>query len=158
VIQNAGSFANAGIVQDPNWQPLLITPNFPEYISGHSTFSAAAAEVLTQFFGANYSFSTTSTSLPGVTRSFTSFWDAAQEAGESRIYGGIHFEFANQEGLATGQAVGDFVLASFDSTKDATPPRILLGQASGATDAQPPVLTGQVTDNLSGVAALSASL
>jgi hypothetical protein len=54
VIQNANSFTNAGITQNPNWQPLIITPNFPEYVSGHSTYSAAAAEVLSSFFGNNY--------------------------------------------------------------------------------------------------------
>ena len=94
----------------PNWQPLILDPAFPEYVSGHSTFSAAAATVLTAFFGDNYAFSTTSTSLPGVTRSFTSFEQAAQEAGESRIYGGIHFEFSNQDGQTLGQKVGQQVL------------------------------------------------
>ncbi len=54
VIQNADSFNNAGIVEDPSWQPLIITPNFPEYISGDSTYSGAAAEVLTAFFDESF--------------------------------------------------------------------------------------------------------
>ncbi len=155
-IQNADTIGNAAITQDANWQSLLITPPFPEYISGHSTFSAAAAEVLTSFFGSNYAFSTTSTSLLGVTRSFTSFWQAAQEAGESRIYGGIHFEFSNQDGLATGQKIGDWTLQAFDLTQDKQPPKLTVDQSSGLVTNHSPIITGGVIDNLSGVASLQA--
>jgi hypothetical protein len=160
-IQNANSFANAGIVQDPNWQPLIVTPPFPSYISGHSTFSAAAADVLSNFFGANYAFSYTDPSLgslPGVTRSYTSFTQAAQEAGESRIYGGIHYEFDNQDGLAAGQQVGNWVLQAFSNTQDTVPPKIVLNQSAGLVTNQDPTITGVVTDNLSGVASLQAAL
>ena len=87
---------------DPEWSSLLITPPFPEYISGHSTFSGAAATVLEAAFGDQTSFSIGSPGLPGVTRTFTNFSAAAAEAGCSRIYGGIHYEFSNQDGLATG--------------------------------------------------------
>ena len=157
-IQNANSIGNSAITQDPSWQPLLITPNFPEYVSGHSTFSAAAAEVLDSFFGSNYAFSTTSSSLPGVTRSFTSFWAAANEAGMSRIYGGIHFSFSNTDGLALGTEVGDYVLKVFSQTQDTTPPRVVINQPSGFATNTHPTITGTVTDNLSGVAALSYTL
>lgn len=95
---------------DPNWQPLLPTPPFPDYISGHSTFGAAAAGILAAFFGNNYGFSVTSQELPGVYRSFNSFQAAAAENGISRIYGGIHVASANQDGLATGYAVADYVV------------------------------------------------
>src|SRR5262249_17497373 len=62
---------------------------------------------LALFFGTdNVTFSTTADALPGVTRSFTSFSQAAAEAGQSRIYGGIHFQFDNVVGLATGAAIG----------------------------------------------------
>jgi len=78
---------------DPTWTPLLTTPNFPEYTSGHSTFSGAAAGVLAAFYGTDdIVFTTTSDGLPGVERTYTSFSQAAEEAGMSRIYGGIHFE------------------------------------------------------------------
>jgi hypothetical protein len=157
-IQNADSFSNAGIVQDPNWQPLIITPNFPEYISGHSTFSAAAADILASFFGTNYAFSTTSSSLPGVTRTFTSFEEAAQEAGMSRIYGGIHFTFSNIDGQAVGQQVGDWILKAFDLSQDTVPPKIVLDETSGLVTNQNPTITGVVSDNLSGVASLAAAL
>ncbi len=95
---------------DKNWTPLLNTPPFPAYVSGHSTFSSAAAEVLAQSFAAdNVRFATTSDGLPGVTRKFESFTAAAAEAGMSRIYGGIHWQFDNVEGLKVGRTLGEYV-------------------------------------------------
>ena len=90
-----------------------MTPPFPEYTSGHSTFSSAAAVVLAGFFGADIPFETASEDLPGVVRSFSSFSAAAQEAGMSRIYGGIHFPSANEAGLSSGTELGAYVVASF---------------------------------------------
>ncbi len=98
---------------DPTWTPLITTPPFPDYISGHSTFSAAASSVLSTFFGNNVSFSTTSPGLPGVFRSYNSFSAAADEAGRSRIYGGIHVQSSNIAGLTTGQAIGNYVVKNF---------------------------------------------
>ncbi len=99
-------------VIDPKWEPVLITPPFPEYPSGHSTQSGAAATVLTAFFGENFVF-TDSThekdKLPN--RSFKSFWDAAQEAGISRLYGGIHFRAAIDRGLDQGRCIGEKAVA-----------------------------------------------
>ncbi len=99
-------------VIDPKWEPVLITPPFPEYPSGHSTQSGAAATVLTAFFGENFAF-TDSThekdKLPN--RSFKSFWDAAQEAGISRLYGGIHFRAAIDRGLDQGRCIGEKAVA-----------------------------------------------
>jgi membrane-associated phospholipid phosphatase len=112
-IQNADLDGNAATAKDASWTPLLVTPPFPTYISGHSTFSAAAAAVLTKLFGNHVHFSSSSDALPGVQRTFTSFLQAAQEAGQSRIYGGIHFQFDNQDGLATGTAVGTWVVRHF---------------------------------------------
>jgi membrane-associated phospholipid phosphatase len=100
---------NAATDKDATWVPLLVTPPFPEYVSGHSTFSGAGAAVLAAFFGTDdIAFSTRSDALPGVTRSFSSFSGAAAEAGMSRIYGGIHFQSANEDGLATGRSIGDW--------------------------------------------------
>jgi hypothetical protein len=100
--------------KDANWTPLLVTPPFPEYTSGHSTFSGAAATVLAAFFGGDdMAFSTESEDLPGVVRSFASFSAAAQEAGISRIYGGIHFLSANEAGLSSGGALGAYVSENF---------------------------------------------
>ncbi|WP_246780348.1 vanadium-dependent haloperoxidase [Rhizobium sp. AQ_MP] len=99
-------------VIDPKWEPVLITPPFPEYPSGHSTQSGAAATVLTAFFGENFAF-TDSThekdKLPN--RSFKSFWDAANEAGISRLYGGIHFRAAIERGLDQGRCIGEKAVA-----------------------------------------------
>ena len=83
----AGTAVNSQIETVANFEPLINTPPFPEYISGHSTFSGAAAAILTGAFGDNYSFTATSVGLPGVSRTFTSFEQAAEEAGISRICG-----------------------------------------------------------------------
>jgi membrane-associated phospholipid phosphatase len=113
-IQFAGDSAlNPATVSDPTWTPLIATPNFPSYTSAHSTVSSAAAAVLTALFGSHYHFTVGSDGLLGVTRSFDSFDAAAAEAGQSRIYGGIHFQFDNQGGLASGHALGRFVVGNF---------------------------------------------
>ena len=112
-IRNADKDGNSATTADPNWLPLINTPPFPEYVSGHSTFSAAAATVLTKAYGNNFSFNASSVGLPTVTRSYTSFAAAATEAGISRIYGGIHFDFANQAGSTLGQQIGDYVTGNF---------------------------------------------
>ena len=96
---------------DPKWAPFLQTPPFPEYPSGHSTISAAAATVLTQLMGDNIPF-TDSTEYKyghGVRR-FTSFNDAANQASISRLYGGIHYRAALDNGATMGRRVGEFIL------------------------------------------------
>src|SRR5262249_15418345 len=82
------------------------------YTSAHSTVSGAAAGILTVLFGGDYHFTVGAESVP-YTRSFGSFDAAAAEAGQSRIYAGIHFQFDNQAGLASGQALGQFVVGNF---------------------------------------------
>ncbi len=95
---------------NPAWQPLLTTPSFPEYVSGHSTFSGAAAQVLLRWFGRDdLSFSVTSDTTPGVTRRFASIGAAVEEIGRSRIWGGIHFPSADADGQKLGRQVGDWV-------------------------------------------------
>ena len=109
-IRNADVDGNPDTDNDETWTPLLNTPPFPAYTSGHSTFSGAAATLLAHSFGTDsIRFSTTSDDLPGVTRSFNSLWAAAQEAGMSRIYGGIHWNFDNTEGLNVGRKLGENV-------------------------------------------------
>ncbi len=99
-------------VIDPKWETLLITPPFPEYPSGHSTQSGAAAEVLTSMFGENFMFEDATHKRDGLApRAFPSFWAAANEAGISRLYGGIHFRAAIDRGLDQGRCVGAFVNA-----------------------------------------------
>jgi len=111
-IQNADQDGNAATTADSAWQPLLITPPHPSYVSGHSTFSAAAAAILADTFGDATAFTTTSPTLPNVTRSFTSFSQAADEAGLSRIYGGIHTSLDNDAGKALGGQVAQAVLVA----------------------------------------------
>jgi len=112
-IRAADTDGNPDTAPDADWAPLIGTPNFPSYTSAHSTVSGAAAAVLTTLFGPGYHFTVGSEGLPGVTRSFASFDAAAAEAGQSRIYGGIHFRFDNQNGLASGHALGQFVVGNF---------------------------------------------
>ncbi len=97
---------------DPKWDPLLITPPFPEYPSGHSTQSGAAATVLTSLFGENFAFQDDTGKADGLTpRAFPSFWAAANDAGISRLYGGIHFRAAIERGLEQGRCIGAFANA-----------------------------------------------
>lgn len=106
-IREAGRDGNAATEADPLWTPLLATPPFPEYTSGHSTFSGAGATVLAQVFGTDsIAFVGESDDAPGILRPYAGFWAAAEESGMSRIYGGIHFMSANVNGLAAGRAVG----------------------------------------------------
>jgi hypothetical protein len=92
---------------DKTWEPLLITPPFPEYTSGHSTQSGAASTVLTAIFGEDFAFDDATHRDEGLpVRSFPSFAAAAEEAATSRLYGGIHFRFGNERGLEQGRAIG----------------------------------------------------
>ncbi len=110
-IRFADPSINPMTLPDPTWTPLLTTPNFPEYTSGHSTFSGAAAGVLAAFYGTDdIVFTTTSDGLPGVERTYTSFSQAAEEAGMSRIYGGIHFEYSNTTAIEMGKAIAKLVV------------------------------------------------
>lgn len=89
------------------WDPFLQTPAFPEYTSGHSTISASAATVLTYMFGDQFAFHDNSDSAYiGMTRDFSSFQQAAEEASISRFYGGIHYRPSLDTGLVCGAKVG----------------------------------------------------
>jgi hypothetical protein len=95
-----------------NWQPYIQTPPFPSYTSGHATNSAAAAEVMTKWFGDNLAFTDTSLLEFGIqNRQLTSFRAAAQEAAMSRLYGGIHYRFDNDEGANAGKRLGEFIVS-----------------------------------------------
>lgn len=97
---------------DPNWEPLLITPPFPEYTSGHSTQSGAASTVLAAMLGEDFAFDDETHVDEGLpVRRFASFAAAAEEAAISRLYGGIHFRFGNEAGLAQGRQVGAYAAA-----------------------------------------------
>jgi hypothetical protein len=101
---------------NPRWAPLLQTPPFPEYVSGHSVVSSAAALVLTQYFGENQSFiDDTETPFGLPIRKFQSFQQAAREASLSRLYGGIHFRDGIEQGIWLGEQVGKKVITKLQA-------------------------------------------
>lgn len=95
---------------DANWKPVIATPPFPEYTSGHSSQSGAAAYVLTKLFGENYAFTDRTNQnrkdIDGSPRNYNSFNEFAQEAAQSRLYGGIHYPMGNMAGFGSGQKIG----------------------------------------------------
>jgi hypothetical protein len=104
---------------DPDWMPLLQTPPFPEYTSGHSVVSTAAAIMLTKLLGENFSFSDSSEVEFGLApRQFKSFSQAANEAAISRLYGGIHYMPSIVNGQAEGRQIGEFVLIRLRTRTD----------------------------------------
>lgn len=100
------------------WRPYIQTPPFPSYTSGHATNSSAAAEVMTEWFGDNLSFTDTSLLEFGIkNREITSFRAAAREAAMSRLYGGIHYRFDNDQGVAAGTKLGAYVASKLKLKK-----------------------------------------
>jgi len=103
---------------DEEWVPLLQTPPFPEYTSGHSVISRAAAIVLTKLYGEEFSFNDTTEMEYGLpARDFKSFIHASEEAAISRLYGGIHYMMAIDEGVSQGEKVGEFINNNLQTLK-----------------------------------------
>ncbi len=99
------------VLNKPDWEPYIETPPFPEYPSGHSGFSGAATQILTHYFGDNVEFTDSTNEVIGLNpRHFKSFFDAAKEAGYSRMFGGIHFEAAILDGIESGHCIADNVM------------------------------------------------
>ncbi len=108
---NDGNDATAG---DPNWDSLQNTPSVSDYPSTQSMFSAAAAVVLASILGDQGTFTATSGKpFEGITRSFSSFSQAARESADSRVYAGIHFRSACEDGLAAGRKIGQRTVALY---------------------------------------------
>lgn len=104
---------------DPGWNPLLQTPPFPEYTSGHSVVSTASAIILTRFFGDNFSFSdSTEMEFNIPVRHFKSFKLAAEEAAISRFYGGIHYMPSIKNGMKEGSRISNFILMKLKTRKE----------------------------------------
>lgn len=108
-IRNAGIDGNAATDPDASWTSLLTNPNYPSHSSGLSGVAGNASTILASFFGDTNTFCF---SGPAGQRCFDSFSAAAQEAANSRIYGGIHFRFETEAGLAQGRSVARFTLAN----------------------------------------------
>src|SRR5688500_2194863 len=104
---------------DEDWVPLLQTPPFPEYTSGHSVISTASAVTLTKLFGDNFAFLDSTEVEFGLTaRSFNSFMEAAQEAAISRLYGGIHYMPAINHGVAEGRDLGNYIVENIKTRRE----------------------------------------
>jgi hypothetical protein len=110
-IRAAGTDGNPDTAADPNWTPLSNTAPDPAYPGAHGTISAAGADVLAAIYGNDLDFSVDSPALPGVSRSFVSFTEAAEEASVSRIYNGNHTRIDQVAGENLGHDVAGFVLA-----------------------------------------------
>lgn len=100
---------------DEEWRPLLQTPPFPEYTSGHSVISSAAAIALTSIYGENFAFTDSTEVKYGLSaRNFSSFKEAADEAAISRLYGGIHYMPAITNGVKQGREMGSFIVSKIN--------------------------------------------
>jgi hypothetical protein len=113
-VLEADDDGNPATTFEADWNSLIATPPFPAYTSGHSTFSGGSGRLLGLFFGRDdVGFTIGSDGLPGEQRSFASFSQASEEAGQSRIYGGIHWQYDNQQGLSSGRALAEHVFFNF---------------------------------------------
>lgn len=112
-IRQADTDNNPNTTADPQWLPLVTTPPFPEYMSGHSTFSGAADAVMSSVFGSDFGFADRGDRSVNSLRTYQNFSEAADESGISRLYGGIHFMSANVDGLSAGRNVGNYVVQNF---------------------------------------------
>ena len=116
---------------DESWKPVLQTPPFPEYTSGHSVVSGAAAVALTNIFGEDFAFDDDTELKYGLpVRSFSSFNKAAEEAAISRMYGGIHYRTAVEIGITQGRSLGRLVVDRLQMRKES-------GLASSSPEPQP---------------------
>ena len=111
-IQLAGTDGNPDTTADPTWAPLIVTPPFPEYPSAHSCVSGAATRILSNYFGENTAFSVSSDGMPGVVRYFSGFSAAIEEIKNARVFGGIHFRTACNDGQTLGESVGHYILSN----------------------------------------------
>jgi hypothetical protein len=113
---------NPETIADPGWEPLLNTPNHPEYVSGHSAFSGAAGRILIAFFGTGeIAFEVGNDTIPAEVRKFERVEDCVRECSLSRIYGGIHFRFSCEDGVRLGEQVGAYIWEKNKSLRAGNP-------------------------------------
>jgi PAP2 superfamily len=110
-VRSGDTDSNTVTVGDPAWNPLAApTPPVPDYPSNHATDGGAGMTIIKNFFGKDdISFSTTSASLPGITRNFSTLTQATREISLSRIYVGYHFRMAVDSGEAMGRKIGQYI-------------------------------------------------
>ena len=115
LIREADKLGVAGLAADPNWEPLLITPNHPNYISGHSIFAGTAEKVLQAVFGSD-SIPLVNVTYPinGVTRRYDAISQIAEENDNGRVWGGIHTrQTVGRGGADQGRKIGDYVITNY---------------------------------------------
>jgi hypothetical protein len=109
-IRLAGTDNNPATIPDPAWTPLIVNPPYPEYYSGHQGLDRTSATVLIAYFGDSTPIETTSESLPGVTRHWSNFTAAADDAYMARIWGGVHFRFSMDVARDVAREIANYVL------------------------------------------------
>jgi len=113
-IRNGDLDGNNATERDPSWEPFITTPMHPEYPCAHCTFQSTAASVLEAFFGSDTAtFKLTSTSAPGVTRSFSKLSDYVAEVVNARVYDGVHYRASGDAGAAMGRKIGQYTVQNF---------------------------------------------
>jgi hypothetical protein len=112
-IRNAAIADNPAISADPGWEPLLVTPPYPEYPSTHCFAFGAAVKVFQEFFGSDAVGATYVYPPSGVLRRWESFSQIAQEMEEARVWAGIHFRTADEHGTRLGQKVAEYAMTHY---------------------------------------------
>jgi hypothetical protein len=115
-IQEGDNDGNPETAGDPNWQPFINTPNYPEYTSGANNVTGAVTRVLALFFGTDqmtFSVTTTNAASPQPTRTYNHFSDAAADVVNARVYEGIHFRFADVQARKQGRLVAQWAFSHF---------------------------------------------
>ena len=112
-IREAATDGNPATEADASWSSFITTPNHPSYSAAHGTLSGASGALLADFFGTdNITFTSSTEGFAVPDRTYTSFSQASTEASNSRLYGGIHWSFDNEDGLAGGQSLGHHIYAT----------------------------------------------
>jgi hypothetical protein len=112
-IRNAGADNNPRTTLDPGWSPFVATPPHPEYPAAHGSVTTAGTRVLTRYFGPHHEFDATAPAVPGVIRRYASFDAFATEAGEARIFGGMHYRTSIDAGMWQGKKVANWLLGHY---------------------------------------------
>ena len=113
-IRNGDLDGNHATDRDPTWEPFIATPMHPEYPCAHCTFQSTAASVLRTFFGSDIAtFRLTSSTAPGVTRSFSKLSDYVAEVVNARVYDGVHYRTSGEAGAAMGRKIGEYTVQNF---------------------------------------------
>jgi hypothetical protein len=119
-IRAADTDGNPGTDPDSLWTPLLVTPPFPDYIAGHTTYAGAAQAVLEHLFGDDPGavITMTSATAPGVVEPYTTFKDIADGVVNARVWGGIHWRTSSVKGRVVGEEVGRYVARRFSTRRE----------------------------------------